>query len=435
MPKGKNGGNVYSRRGINRTTVAHRRNSPTIVFTILGLFLVSGTLGVAVSGGFATASITLRASPSNATSSRTDSVGESELGQSAQSLYAGGGPASGAVMSCGASAGVDSAVCSSAGAGRQINPVTSPHTTPGAVPVAREDAAMSYDGKDGYVVLFGGYGSSGYLADTWKYVGGAWTELTLKTHPSPREGAVMTYDGKDGYLLLFGGVNNSGGYPTYHHDSWKFSGGAWTKLHPTISPPAGDFAPMTYDAKDGYVILLVSPFNGNPPQTWKFLGGAWTLLKTPVAPSSRWGSTMAYDGKDGYVILFGGQNSGFNDMNDTWKFVGGSWAQIFPRHSPPPRDSASMTYDAKDQYLVLFAGFYMGESSPAGSCNYGMLCNDTWKFVGGQWTRLTPSTSPRVESGASLTYDAYDHYVLLFGTGGATWKFVSGQWTKLLYAG
>nr|MDA8292961.1 hypothetical protein [Actinomycetota bacterium] len=66
--------------------------------------------------------------------------------------------------------------------------------SPTTSPSARSFASMAYDPATGTMVLFGGDGSSGLLADTWTWNGTTWTKQSPTTSPSARYGASMAYD-------------------------------------------------------------------------------------------------------------------------------------------------------------------------------------------------------------------------------------------------
>jgi hypothetical protein len=71
--------------------------------------------------------------------------------------------------------------------------------------------AITCHAKDGYVLLFSGEQASGpLLSDTWKFVGGKWTELKPSTAPPERYEAGMAFDTAAGYDLLFGGNGKAG---------------------------------------------------------------------------------------------------------------------------------------------------------------------------------------------------------------------------------
>ena len=246
-------------------------------------------------------------------------------------------------------------------------------------PQARDGGYMTYDAKDGYVVLFGGCGPvTCPLGDTWKFVGGHWTQLFPTKHPSPRIGGSLAYDAKDGYAVLFGGTNAHSSVAL--GDTWKFVGGAWTQLTTTMSPPARFQGMMTYDTLDGYVLLFggTNVAGTEFGDTWTFSGGAWTKLSLTNHPVARDSAMMTYDPKDSYVVLFGGGTAS-GDSATTWKFASGAWTQLFPSTHPSARDSGVMAYDAADSYAVLFGG-----SNTSGTTAYG----DSWGFVTGGWTKL-----------------------------------------------
>lgn len=339
-------------------------------------------------------------------------------------------------------------------------------------PSARANLVMTYDATDGYVVLFGGANSKAELGDTWTFSAGVWTQLEPFLSPYPRAYASMTYDVKDGYVVLFGGYEHNAYGLGYGNDTWEFWRGQWTLILTTGAVPAEVGAALTYDAKDGYVVLFggttyagtwiysatlwkqlstaVSPGSNEAPamvydskdtyvvlfggysdfsslaDTWQFVSKVWTQLPLTF-PSARESASMAYDPAAGYVVLFGGYGpSGM--LGDTWAFYDGVWANITPSLSPSPRMDASMTYDAADGYLVLFGGWYSG------------YLNDTWKFSAGSWTNITHPVSPPARYAASMAYDAADGYVVLFGGYGVsgylgdTWTFVGGIWTQIFPA-
>lgn len=98
---------------------------------------------------------------------------------------------------------------------------------------------------------------------------------------------------------------------------------------------------------------------------------------------------------------------------------------------PNPRFLAMITYDAHDHYILLFGGF-------DGSSNYG----DTWTFANGTWTDISgsQSNSPGARYLGAMAYDPVDQYVVLFGGHnygsntfdyGDTWTFANGTWKNI----
>lgn len=188
---------------------------------------------------------------------------------------------------------------------------------------------------------------------------------------------------------------------------------------------------MAYDGADSYLLMFgglgrTSFLN----DTWSFTGGNWSRITPSRSPSVRYGASMAYDAADGYVVLFGGIGSvsgTYTALNDTWIYAHGSWTELRPTRAPSARWGATMAYDARDHYIVLFGG--AGSSGPL---------NDTWTFAAGHWAKLVPTLAPPSMVQASLVDDAADGYLLLFGSGGLAyenWTFRAGAWSELLVTG
>jgi hypothetical protein len=361
--------------------------------------------------------------------------------------------------------------------------------TPAQSPSQRYGASLSNDSAGGYLVLFGGVstacGGSGHVCgDTWKFSGGAWTQLAPATSPSNRSSAGMTYDARDGYILLFGGEGANGTIYTMLSDTWAFAHGNWTRLTPSQSPPQPAPDGLAYDPADGYAIYTQVCQNisnsGFGEVIWKYAAGNWSALNGSCGessshlPSQRLGEGTTYDPTDGYFLMFGGGGiygeANLNDtwsyrngnwtsrtvsgngflpengasitydaaddavllfggfdgskvINTTWEYSNGTWTLSHPTRSPSARTSAGMAYDASDGYVVLFGGF-----SPTNA-----LLGDTWEFISGDWTELTPTTSPSPRAGPGLVYDGADGYILLFGGGAIsdTWTFHAGVWTNI----
>ena len=167
----------------------------------------------------------------------------------------------------------------------------------------------------------------------------------------------------------------------------------------------------------------------------------WTNL-TPTAP---WTNppgftqlTLVYDSADHYVVAF--------DGTTTWTFADGTWTNISATAGGPGgRVGMAIADDPLDGYVLAWGGTGICPGSPLQG-----LCNDTWAFHAGTWTRLTvecnrtatvptpncaqlsPSTS------AQATFDAADGYVILHeaisGAGGfETWTYFNRTWTDRDY--
>ena len=265
---------------------------------------------------------------------------------------------------------------------------------------------MVYDAKDGYLIMFGG---SSHGNQSWKFFDGKWTLLNLSVAPPARSYAGITYDAADGYVLLFGGRCGS------CDDTWKFSGGKWTDISSTVGhpPSARESMGMVYDAADGYVVLFGGFHGGHAyNDTWEFVKGTWKNVTgtTGLTPPGRMGQGIAYDATDGYVVMYGGWLRAAHLLNDTWEFLAGRWTPLSPAKNPGPKWWPGMTFDSTDGYVLLFAGIINVDKA------WWTTPADSWKFVGGQWTNITNlSNSPTQRFGEGLANDPAVDGALMFG--------------------
>jgi galactose oxidase-like protein len=286
---------------------------------------------------------------------------------------------------------------------------------------------MAYDVADGYVLLWGEryHPASPFTIptpETWIFQSGKWAELNLTSQPTPRNGASMAYDKTDGYVLLFGGgtgIGYCGGYVCQLNDTWKFSAGAWTNITPTHSPGVRSWASMTFDGKDGYILLFGgnnAPGAGSPRNdTWKFSHGIWTQVQASRSPPEvDSGSSMAFDQSDGYVLLYGAWHYCPNVCESfTWTYSGGKWTNRSGPIEPSPRIGAGMVFDPKLNGIVLFAGLSSSQ-----------VFNDTWTYLNGTWKNVTPAISPHPMA-PLLAYNPAKRNVVAVSSDnyGGTWTF------------
>ena len=302
--------------------------------------------------------------------------------------------------------------------------VPASESSPPDPPSARDGPSMTYDAKDGYVLLFGGCNTH-LLGGTWKLANGKWTKLEPRVSPPARLGASMTYDAADGYVVLFGGYrcNPATTASCFLRDTWKFVDGSWTNISTSAAPAARAGPTMTYDVRDRYALLFGGGnLTTHYSDTWTFVGGVWTKLSPTTHPSTRFDVGLVYDARDGYVLLYGGNSPNFTHFHDTWTFVGGIWTKLEPQAAPSVYLDAGMVYDAKDRYVLLF-----GEGP-----------EHNWEFAGGVWKTIAPNPAPVSRHYGSMAYDATDGYAVLFGgrtlEGGlanSTWTFEAGAWTEV----
>jgi hypothetical protein len=296
---------------------------------------------------------------------------------------------------------------------------------PSVAPLSTWGGVFVDDPAGGYGLLFLGQTKETYTSQNalWTFADGNWTALGTNTSAPPAGPATMVYDAADQEVLLVS--PGYAGSTTGLEATWAYKSGNWSRVNSTLSPPALPNLDLVYDAADGYVLMV-----GEPHGTYAFGGDNWTEV-SPQSPGSP--GSVAYDAADGYVVYFSGDS--------TWKWLAGTWTQLHPTTQPIlaglPAGPQWMTYDARDGY-VLFAG-PENASCPGASYN----CLMTWSFSHGNWTDITTWSvvHPPPFLNASLTYDAADQEVILFGghnqssgylnNSNETWGFAVGNWTLL----
>lgn len=274
---------------------------------------------------------------------------------------------------------------------------------------------MVYDAADATVLLYEiAPGSGCATPGIWSFSDGAWTGLPSASAPR-FDTVVMAYDAHDGYVVLFGGCG------TDSNQTWTFSGGTWTNLTSTVAPPSREAESMAYDAGldavvlfGGYVYTNAATGAGERANdTWTFQGGIWRNVTTSGAPPSRDLTAMASDSTTGGTVLFGGEGES-GGLGDTWAYNTGVWSNETTSTGPSSRAEAALSDDPAAQGVVLFGGLAASSSLPSA------LLNDTWRYSGGVWQKVTVGASPPAREGADLVYDPSIGELVLFGGAGSS---------------
>lgn len=323
------------------------------------------------------------------------------------------------------------------GAVQGAQTLATPYVAPKTLPGPRTDAALAWDERDGYVVMYGGYSPShGALSDTWTYSGGVWTEICSVCAPGPLYDAAMTYDYGDHYLFLFGGTTGT----SYSNAGWSFVGGSWTALAMTGTVPSPrSAASIAYDAEPqgaGYVLLYAGTNGPALGDTFHYHAGVWTTECSPCAPGFRYFAGMSNDSTIPEVVLYGGISSAGAVLSDTWIHTsarGGSWVrQVCNYCAPGPLAAHGIANDRVDGMVVMFGGNSVNPGST--------FSQSTWGFVG-TWVRIAVPESPDYRAYVGFTNDTPDGYMVLYAGDGQnagrtsgvlqdTWTYVSGAWTN-----
>lgn len=291
--------------------------------------------------------------------------------------------------------------------------------------------AVTYDAADGYVLLVTPNSTTtnssytwGSTLDTWVYSAGNWSLLSVTAAPPNRAWPAMTYDAKDGYVVLFGGdrLTTPWAYQLLN-DTWTFSHGTWSNRSAVIAvaPPAREYAHMIWDAADNYTLLWGGfggtghGVGGNYTDTWSYVGGSWTHIPTTLAPVPQ--GAIAYDGKDGYVLYFGGGyfQPGAGNSQETWKYLAGAWTNLTANVTAPPspRAGAVAAYDTSAGVVILFGGC----CDPAATYRLGqwVTYGDLWTFSGSTWTYLSNTLGIANRTQALMVYDPAINGTILIG--------------------
>jgi len=275
----------------------------------------------------------------------------------------------------------------------QLSPATSPS--------GRSSPAMTYDPVSKKVIMFGGFGLSGYLNDTWTFDGTTWTKLQITTAPPVRTAASMAWDKPSGKLILFGGYNGFNDLG----DTWIFDGSTstWSNANPAHSPKAVTGPALFTDPLNGHVDNY-GGFDGNFYQliTYQWTGTDWKKLQLTTTPYARAFMVAASSFAAKSAVVF----DGLGDVNpyNTWTWDGTAWTMQSPAVQPPSRYSSNAAYDPPIHAFVVFGG---GEG--------GVDLNDTWAWINNSWQQLITTQAPPVREGHGMTYDPAIGHVIVFG--------------------
>jgi len=281
-------------------------------------------------------------------------------------------------------------------------------TTPtGAAPAS--SGTLVYDAADGYTLWIGGYARNDSVVQTWRYLGGTWTNLTagLATAPPSSEGSVATYDATDADVVL--AVGHGGPQEL----TWSFSGGGWTNVTDpnATAPPPRQLPAFAYSPSCGCVVLFggLGPA-GDLADTWTLTGGNWTRTSPTPSPGARDAAGFAFDTPLNALVLVGGVDAA-GPRTDTWTFASGTWTAVALARAPAGMAAGpNAVAPVPGGPVVGFGGTGCG----AGSLG---LCNRTYEFAGGNWTAIASASAPSPRPAMELAYDGADGYVIGWGGG------------------
>lgn len=241
-----------------------------------------------------------------------------------------------------------------------------------AAPPARHQHAMAYDPNRHVVVLFGGNSASGNMNDTWEWNGTTWAQVA-SSGPSVRYGHAMAFDGNLGAVLLHGGDSGPS-------ETWAWDGTTWTQVAtgPSLTEPA-----MAFDELHQLVVMV----QGSDLYTWD--GSTWTQRPPLGFVPTLAGSGLVYHGRRERIVATGVTQPSYVAQR-TYELDAstGYWSQLSEAGaSMPARDYSTLVYDQSSDQLVFFGGFrspstYFNDTwstvpLPAGSLTFGVGCGQS----------------------------------------------------------
>jgi hypothetical protein len=292
----------------------------------------------------------------------------------------------------------------------------------GTAPDSRTQHCAIFDPVGNRMIVFGGRGNSGYLADTWELsLNGqpVWAQMSpAGTAPTGRHSHSATYDSKHHSMIVSGGVD---GFSTRGEIYiLSFDGVLRWTLKPQApgGPSARRNHVSVYDPVEDRLVISGGYVLGDSADTWSLpIEGqpVWKRLATsgPV-PVGRERHSGSYDPLARRLVIFGGR-SGATTLSDAWTLPltdGATWSPIVASGDPAvPRQSHSGAIDATGNQLVVLAGM-----------NGSTLRNDVRALsLGGApaWSTLAADdTIPAPRVGAAMAFDGAAQR--LFLAGGAT---------------
>jgi hypothetical protein len=197
----------------------------------------------------------------------------------------------------------------------------------GVAPPPASGVGMATDPGGNGLILFGGYLSSttGQASNqTWRFVNDSWSRLSLPSggYPSARYDAQMATDSADGSIVLMGGQGDVRPWVPFN-DTWIFRNGSWSDHSNSsgIPMPRLAYGSIANDPVFGGVVML-TPYGW----TFHYSAGRWTNLTGSAwpTPGARYEMAMTFDARDGYVLLQGGLGYSAETvpLSDTWIWRG-----------------------------------------------------------------------------------------------------------------
>jgi N-acetylneuraminic acid mutarotase len=282
--------------------------------------------------------------------------------------------------------------------------------SPATSPTARFGHAMAYDPVSKKIVVFGGIGNT-YRNDTWTFDGTAWTKEHPPVAPPVRTGAAMLFDRKTKKVVMFGGYNGGHTNASFLRDTWLWDGATstWTEVKMNTMPAHATGAVLFHDPLTGGVMMF-GGWNAtqrvpNLHETYRWTGQEWQKLHPKTVPIGRGWAVAVLDPIRKNVVMTGGSGDTIRTDN-TYTWDGKDWTQQFPTTQVDALVFAGIVFDPTLKAVVVFGGW---------DEELGQDINQTWSWDGSNWVQLTTKKSPPAREGLGMAYDPATHEAVMFG--------------------
>lgn len=293
-------------------------------------------------------------------------------------------------------------------------------------PVYRQFAAVAYDAVNKSVVMHGGVGRELYLADTWQFKNGKWTEIKSTKSVPARSGHAIAYDRKNNRIVLYGGkariqTGKTGNYKTvYFDDTWELKNGRWKRISST-APAYRQGHSMFYDPYDEQIILFEG-FTPNAKQGdnkkkhyyyWSLNKNKWSAM-TSINNLTRQVTGSLFDHED-----YSGKLCATKGVIYEW--TGNEWTRAYNIYSGSVNVKQIFCRNNKGPLYGFMSG--TAKAHPAGK--YVLEDDIYWNYVAG-----SEFPEPIKTAGMVSVYNPAGNYLLIFGGGESgvptdeTWIYV-----------